>query len=138
MDTSRRQEFALPPNHVAPRVARRLVAAVCDGLGPAEVDVAQLLTSELVTNAVSHAQQDTVVGGGVVLVVDRKAGVLRIEVTDPDLRPLVQGPPRPGFLQESGWGLQLVDQLASQWGSHSLPAGEGKVVWFEIRWEPGH
>lgn len=138
MDTSRRQEFALPPNHVAPRVARRLVAAVCDGLGSAQVDVAQLLTSELVTNAVNHAHQDAAVGGGVVLVVHRQAGALRIEVTDPDLRPLAPGPARPGFLQDSGWGLQLVDQLASEWGSHELPAGDGKVVWFEIRWEPGH
>jgi len=54
--------------------------------------------------------------------------LLRIEVYDDDPTPPrqreadVDGP--------GGRGLQLVDTIATRWGSE--PAGAGKVVWFEI------
>jgi anti-sigma regulatory factor (Ser/Thr protein kinase) len=131
----RRDEFVLRATLAAPGRARRLIAAACEGLDAAKSDVAQLLTSELVTNAVLHPPLSASAASGdvqVTLVVDREADGLRVEVQDHDPRPVPRAPPPESF-RESGWGLQLVAQLSSSWGSRELPDGSGKAVWFELR-----
>jgi anti-sigma regulatory factor (Ser/Thr protein kinase) len=101
-------------------VRARLAAWSCD----AEGDVAVLLTSELVSNAVLHA------GGRLALGVcgDRVADLVRIEVRDGDGRlPVV----RPIDTEATnGRGLFLVEALARRWGADA--EGAGKVVWFEL------
>lgn len=84
-------------------------------------DVATLLVSELVTNALLHTR-----GGAQVTVTltDR----LRVEVRDcsagcPEPRP-------PSEDGTSGRGLLLVRSLADDWGVRG--AGAGKCVWFEL------
>ncbi len=78
---------------------------------------ARLLVSELVTNAVRHVPADHAAG------VD-----LRIEVRDRgpgfEPRPREDGPEVP-----SGWGLHIVDRVASRWG---VEHDEGSLVWFEL------
>jgi anti-sigma regulatory factor (Ser/Thr protein kinase) len=87
-------------------------------------EAAALLVSELVTNAVRHAE------GIDVVTVNLHAGRtwLRIEVQDTD-RHWPQ-PRIPGRLDESGFGFVLVDALASNWGVRETEAG--KAVWAEL------
>jgi serine phosphatase RsbU (regulator of sigma subunit)/anti-sigma regulatory factor (Ser/Thr protein kinase) len=85
------------------------------------VPVAELLVSELVTNAVRYAQGKI----GLRLVLE---GGLVIEVLDdsaalPRLR-------HPDDSDERGRGLQVVSQLAQRWGARR--AVSGKVVWCEL------
>ncbi len=105
--------------------ARRFVADTLNGAGVAHevVDVAELLTSEIVTNAVVHADCPAVVG------VDRHGGRVRIEVADgaPGVPQLRHVPPD----ATAGRGLAIVDAFASRWGVEPCRAG-GKIVWFEL------
>ncbi|MET7335707.1 ATP-binding protein [Nonomuraea sp. NPDC005650] len=91
------------------------------GLQPA-CDFAELLISELVTNAVRHAR------GLVRMSLSAADGLLRCEVEDDS--PM---PPRARAArrdEEGSRGLLLVEVLSSGWGS--VPTGTGKVVWFEL------
>jgi anti-sigma regulatory factor (Ser/Thr protein kinase) len=114
-------------------MARRRVVAACDGLCEERRDVAELLISELVANAVRHPPRG---GAGpdiaIIVRIHRTDRLLRIEVQDHDGRPLpaVRPPPAP---RESGMGLQLVSQLATTWGISDARTGDGKTVWFELR-----
>ena len=83
----------------------------------------RLLVSELVTNAVRHAE-----GEAVRLVVALKGGTLRIEVHDPG-RGFELKPPPDDPLRASGWGLVLVEELADRWGVDHSPRTR---VWFEM------
>ncbi len=81
-----------------------------------------LVTSELVTNAVRH------VGGPFTLAVALVPDRVRIEVSDASSRQ-----PLPEALNSNragGWGLKIVEQLATTWGSE--PQANGKVVWCEV------
>ena len=105
--------------------ARHLVSEYLGEGADVRVDreIAILLVSELVTNAVLHG-----VSPFELRAVQSRTG-LRVEVRDhngstaPVLR-LGDG------LAESGRGLQLVDTLADRWGWSE--DGGSKVVWFEI------
>ncbi|WP_326664795.1 ATP-binding protein [Streptomyces canus] len=118
--------WTFPADPGAVRAARtavrnRLSAWNLDGLA----DVAALLVSELVTNALRHATGPI----GVRLVrPDAADGVLLVEVSDP-----LPDPPRErvaGLEDESGRGLQLVAHAARRWGTR--PGVTGKTVWFEL------
>lgn len=114
--------------HDAPRAARRLVAQGCAGAatGPECADSAALMTSELVTNAVTHGRGDITLGFLV-------AGLLvRVEVGDDDARrPTLRDVGDDG---ESGRGMLIVQALSSGWGVQDRPPG--KVVWFEVPRQP--
>jgi anti-sigma regulatory factor (Ser/Thr protein kinase) len=112
------------PEHVAD--ARAFVAGLLSGRrGCAEV--AALLTSELVTNAVLHTRSGD--GGMVTItVIDTPDGVL-IKVTDDGSRgraPAVSSDPS----AVHGRGLLLVQELASQWGY--CRDGARTTVWARI------
>ncbi|MBM9438631.1 ATP-binding protein [Streptomyces bryophytorum] len=97
---------------------------------PALADTAELLATEIVTNALQHT------GGGAVLTATLSPGParrLRVEVHDtadrrPPQRP--QGGLRPSDEATSGRGLLLVEALADTWGVQAR--GAGKTVWFEL------
>lgn len=87
------------------------------------LDTAELLVSELTSNAVKHA------GGRATLMVKREGDVIRIEVGDG----------RPGTVpverdidtaSESGRGLLLVSILATAWGYEQ--DAYGKLTWAEL------
>ena len=119
------EELAADPANVGR--ARRLLRTAIEGVGDTPADAAELLLSEVVTNAFVHA-------GGVVKVHVRAspAGV-RVEVEDRSSH----HPVRRWFAPTAGTGrgLQLLDELADRWGSHARPHG-GKVVWFELGTQP--
>ena len=108
-----------------PRAARKLVEAALDRWNCRHaLDTVALLASEVVTNAVLHGRSEIDVA---VRLLPR---TIRVEVTDRS-----RAGPRPRRAAadaESGRGLALVEGLASSWGSDPLPAGQGKVVWFEV------
>jgi CheY-like chemotaxis protein len=108
----------------APRLARRFVDETLRRWDCADVlDVVELLVSELVTNAISHARSPAEVS--VVLHRDR----IRIEVED-----LSSATPRVKQLESeslNGRGLAIVERLSSAWGVDELQSG-GKIVWFEV------
>ena len=102
------------------------MAAIGSPLPEAVIHDAELLTSEIVTNAVTHGASGPSDELTVRVVAD---GYVRVEVVDPgppfDLA-AAERAPHPG-----GWGLFLVDALATAWGVD--PEGAGKKVWFEIK-----
>jgi anti-sigma regulatory factor (Ser/Thr protein kinase) len=105
--------------------ARSFVAKAIGADNPA-ADVAILLTSEIVTNAVVHSDSRCA-GGTVMLVVTEISGGLRIEVADngSDLStPVVKG----DVYASDGHGLYLVQTLADQWGY--VRDETGTTVWF--------
>ncbi|MFG3333988.1 SpoIIE family protein phosphatase [Streptomyces tendae] len=116
-----------PDGPVSVAAARRFVGAALDGAPADLVGTAQLLVSELVTNAVLHARTEVEVS------VARLDGRVRVRVGD--RRPgrgLV--PQRCSPYAGTGQGLALVEQLASRFGADGGDAG--KTVWFEL-WHDG-
>jgi hypothetical protein len=83
---------------------------------------AELLTSELVTNALLHA------GEPVTIEVRRRGDRYRVEVGDTSAIP----PEAKRYRTDdaTGRGLQLVSTLSDAWGWR--PSAPGKVVWFEL------
>lgn len=121
-----RSDLTLQAAPSAPRAARRFLA---DALQSREVtagvvDLASLLTSELVTNAVRYGR------GLVRLSVRADPPALRVEVHDDNPAMPTLGP-EDDTAAENGRGLRLVEALATRWGTESCP-GDGKDVWFEI------
>jgi len=86
----------------------------------------RLLVSELVTNAVRHANLDA--GDHIELVIDLADQSLRVEVHDPG-GGFVPSTPSPDPLRPSGWGLYLVAELADRWG---VDSDDETLVWFEL------
>lgn len=113
----------LPPEPRAPRDARHFVAdALRDEVPGDMAEVAVLLTSELVTNAVVHART------AMRLEVDLDAGTLRVGVVDE--APRTPALRRANDARLTGRGMNLVDALAGEWGVEPTPPG--KKVWFEL------
>ena len=115
-------ELSLPPDPHAVRQARRfasgLLAARGDGMLAAD---AEIVTSELATNAVLHARSAFTVA-----LTPLPAG-LRIAVRDhTPLRPQGDG----GLVAAPGHGLGVVAHLADQLAVQPVPGG--KVVWAEL------
>jgi anti-sigma regulatory factor (Ser/Thr protein kinase) len=113
------------PENVAK--ARAFVAEV---LGPDHpcADVAVLLCSELVTNAVLHSNSRRH-GGGVTVVVADLAESVQVEVIDEGSASSIPVVKADVYVAE-GHGLFLVENLADQWGYESEDAGT--TVWFRL------
>lgn len=99
------------------------------GASDSATALVELLTSEVVTNAVRHGPAD----GEVAVRVRSDGGVLAVEVDDEDPAAPVLGAPGPG--STGGRGVWLVDELALDWGVRTRP--EGKSVWFLVDTHPG-
>ena len=119
-----RVETTLPCDGSAPGSARRLVLDGCRsaGLRGDALDSAELLVSEVVTNAVIHGRSD------VRLRLLVSACSVRVEVADDNSRHPAAQPREDDALD--GRGLTIVDMVASAWGV--VDDGVGKTVWFEI------
>lgn len=114
---------------LARRMLRELLAEVPDGNRYSEVG--ELLTAELVGNAVLHSGMP---GRLIWVSFEVNAARLRIEVHDASDRPPV--PQQPELTAGCGRGLLLVEALATKWGHLPRQGGVGKVVWCECAPEP--
>ena len=123
METAR---LELPGTPAAPSVARLFVRNLCREWGAGSVcDIAELLSSELVTNAVVHAQSSVELEAAY-----DDCSVLRIDVYDRSCEPVDESPRPSSEGDEGGRGLAIVALLAWRWGVD--PSSQGKRVWFSL------
>ncbi|MCW2621779.1 MAG: hypothetical protein JWL64_1381 [Frankiales bacterium] len=124
--TGRRSTRRMPPTSASVFLARRSSRQL---LGAWEVDTAvieaaELIVSELVTNAARQSEEP------IDVVVSCPGQVVRIEVVDASHRMLVLPLEEVDADATSGRGLLLVESLSDRWGV--LYEGWGKRVWAEI------
>lgn len=119
-------EVKLPRAATAPAVARRtLRRSYADRVDPDLLGDAELLVSELASNALRHGL------GEITLRARLDDDRLLVEVIDEGSGfegALRQRP----FEQIGGWGLGIVEDVASRWGVHDSTTH----VWFELK-RPG-
>ena len=108
----------------APKHARDAMSAVGVGLPSETLEIARVLTSELVTNSVRHGPTTEGSRVGVFIGVGRDR--LRVAVSDGS--PDGARPKTPS--EEGGYGLALVSSLATRWGAGR--EGGLNVTWFEL------
>ena len=116
-------------------------AAIGTWCVPVDPDVAILLTSELVTNAVTHAAANASrngqaasrgrAAGAVLLVIAADDAGLRVDVHDGSGDLPVLGDCPADADAETGRGLLLVTSLSADWGFYRTPGG--KAVYFTLR-----
>ena len=125
-DAEQLLELQLAGGTAAPRAARRALAGALGGrlAGRVEGD-ALIIISELVSNAIRHGGARTP-GERVGVHAALRGAVLRLEVTDPGpgFDPGGHGPRADG-----GYGLHLLDRMASGWG---VSGSEPVTVWAEL------
>lgn len=85
----------------------------------------RLLITEVVTNGVRHGSDRGPVAVSVTVADD----AIRAEVTDSGRGFSPPEAPMPHADGTGGWGLQLVDRVAANWG---VRVGDGTCVWFEL------
>ena len=121
--TSVKISLELTPSPTAAGDARALLRAFCTANDFAEdCEVAALVATELVANAVRHA--------GTALTVTVEADPARLHVAVTDRSPQEPRTRSAQLLDEGGRGLFLVETLSERWGVEVGP--EGKTVWADI------
>jgi len=128
-----KRTLALPASPPSVRLARDWVSGVLREIGRGELsESARLAVSELVTNAILHAEPPMTVH------IRGTAEHPRIEVTDQSLVPpqRLQSRLMVDLDDDRSWstmgrGLDLVASYSTRWGADISPNGLGKVVWFE-------
>jgi anti-sigma regulatory factor (Ser/Thr protein kinase) len=114
--------YHLPSDLRSPGVARILVRDALAGLPPETIAMAQVLVSELVTNAVLHADPP------IHLDIRLDSNRIRVDVHDgSELHPQARSVAVDAM---NGRGLPLVEALSTGWGWSAKP--DGKSVWFEL------
>ena len=120
---ARSVELTLPAEPITAGQARLAVRQALEDAGASHLrEVAELLVSELVTNAVVHA------GTKVSLRITTEPASIRVEVQDGSSRL----PIRRTWTDTAGTGrgMRIIDEHADRWDVHLTD--DGKVVWFEI------
>ncbi|WP_274919448.1 ATP-binding protein [Streptomyces sp. WZ-12] len=123
----------IPPSAALARMAAR-TTLTCWAMPDELIEDAALVASELVTNAVQHANPTLLPGDEPVrcrLEIERpRPDTVRIAVSDPSGRRPVQRTVQED--QETGHGLAVVAVLAADWGVTQRLTG-GKTVWALLR-----
>ncbi|MFE3601578.1 ATP-binding protein [Streptomyces sp. NPDC059096] len=120
----------LPHSVEAVPLARALVRSALAHLAePTHSDTAELLTAELVANAIKHTDGDEPIE----LVVELLPTGCQVEVHDCDPAPpgnLTRPGSMPDPWQEDGRGLLLISTLSATCGHRATD--QGKAVWFTL------
>jgi anti-sigma regulatory factor (Ser/Thr protein kinase) len=119
----------LPARNTAPAIARRFVRETCAAwsVPQAVQEIAELMSNELVSNAVEHAHSPSR------LTITCTDSTLRVSVQDYCPERLPQSQPK-GSGASRGRGLHLVAALAQGWGVDQHP--DGKTVWVSLQLQP--
>jgi CheY-like chemotaxis protein len=115
--------WTFPPDLTSGRNARRQLRTLLDDWELEHLrDSAELLATELINNAVVHAES------GVDVVVRERPAGLRVEVSDRG----AGSPHRPetSLSDTHGRGLLLVESMSDAWGT--AVNGSTKTIWFEV------
>jgi anti-sigma regulatory factor (Ser/Thr protein kinase) len=119
-------QLSLPADPASVSRARRFVRGALESLGaPAASDDAELLVSELATNALLHARTAFTVE------VSRHEDRVRLCVLDAS--PVTPRVRSFGAESTTGRGLRMVQTLCAAWGVQ--PQAVGKTVWVELALE---
>ena len=122
MAEPRTRTMAIEPTPSSVRASRHLVAELIGVVDDDVVERAMLCTSELVTNAIEHAEPPA----GIRIAVDDQR--IRIEVDDSTERlPSLRHPDETSI---RGRGMLIVQRCSDSWGIVSRPGG--KTVWCEL------
>ncbi|MBB2921686.1 ATP-binding protein [Cellulomonas cellasea] len=126
MRTDARAELRLEADASAPHRGRHWVVPVLRAHDAPEsaVDLVELLTSEVVTNAVKYGSAEH----GIVLSVGWADSRVTVSVSDANPSAPVVHRSDPEDL--GGRGMELVELLAESWGVESH--ADGKTVWFTV------
>jgi anti-sigma regulatory factor (Ser/Thr protein kinase) len=125
--------FNLRAGPQAASEARHALAAAEDSLAEHERRPVLLMLTELVTNAVRHGDGDDRPRGVSVKVMEAEGGV-GAAVTNPGTGFDWHGRESDDPLEPGGYGLVLVDRMASRWG---IDRSSGSTtVWFELDRRP--
>lgn len=118
-------DLLLRPDVQAPAEARRGLEALRPSLDAHLVDDAVLLVSEIVSNSVQHASLEE--SDAIEVRIRGSRSMLHVDVIDPGpgFDPEHIGAPR----NEGGWGLRLLEGLATRWG---VERNHVTRVWFEL------
>jgi len=122
-----RTELRLPAESIAPALARAGVRGMSVGVSERVGADLALLVTEVVANAVRHASSGP---GDEILVRLYVSDRVRVEVVDHGEGFDAAEHPEPGDARSSGWGLYLLDSLASSWGVERTD--DSTTVWFEL------
>jgi len=107
------------------REARGAVRAFCvDNSHGSLADDAELLTSEIVANAVEHSV------GSIRVTATATRTWITVSVADDSSSPIPTAGRFPHELAERGRGLLVVEELAGDWGT--TPNDSGKSIWFRL------
>lgn len=105
--------------------ARHVVREFCFSRGLGNVaDDAELLTSEVVSNAVRHTD------GMLTVLLVRAKDTLAVTVSDNSAHLPDIPADRPDVLADGGRGLVVLDRVAGDWGM--ALGSSGKTVWFRL------
>jgi GAF domain-containing protein len=119
------QELDVGGDAGAVPAGRHFTSSALDGaFGREVVEAAELVMTELLTNALLHGSAPV----RLAVRVTPDGSTARLEVRDGSRALPVR--PRPSSDAMTGRGLALVDALSSGWGV--LPDADGKVVWAEL------
>jgi anti-sigma regulatory factor (Ser/Thr protein kinase) len=120
---TRRLTAHLRHARTAPRLARERLADFDHGLPSRRLCDAELLVTELVSNAVKYGGD-----GDISVTFERDHGRFRTEVVDQGRGFLATRWARRRVHAQGGWGLPLVQTLSDRWGAHA----DSTHVWFEF------
>jgi anti-sigma regulatory factor (Ser/Thr protein kinase) len=107
-------------------VRRQLRELLHDWADPEQVDSAELMVSEMVTNVLVHTDGDA----ALLAALTGETGSRRLHVEVADASDELPHKRKPGEMASSGRGLVLMEVLADAWGVD--PRGAGKSIWFEL------
>jgi len=120
---TRRLTTDLPRVQTSPSAARATLMDFEHGLPSERLSDAELLLSELVSNAVKYGGD-----GDIRVIFERDDGRFRTEVVDQGDGFMAPLRDRIDVNTPGGWGLPLVQTLSDRWGAH-----QGSThVWFEF------
>ncbi|MBG0857383.1 ATP-binding protein [Streptomyces spinoverrucosus] len=125
----RAHTFVLPAAPESVAAARRTVRETLTSwhTRPDDLDNAVLVTSELVTNAVTHSGSERIVCR-----LHSTGDRLRIEVEDQNLGPTLPVSRQACPDDQNGRGLLLVEAVCDDWGVRPAPNRSGRVVWADL------